>query len=75
MRRGAEAIVEACRTGATLCKHLHKKPNGETELHFFLTTGKLCSAAAATEAIKSGLLVPSGDGLLDETTSQTWRVK
>lgn len=56
-----------------LCKHLHHKETGETEVAFhFEPSGKRCGPKSAQAAIKSGLLVPGNDGLFSAETSQTW---
>lgn len=66
------AIADKCRGGQTLCKHLHQKDTGETEvLFFFEPSGKRCGPKRALRAIALGIVTPQGDGLFAET-SQTF---
>jgi hypothetical protein len=72
----AAGIVDECRRGAKLCRYLHKKRGGETEVRWFLfPSGRTCSAIYAHAAISSGHLQPQRDDLFGDEFSQTWAHK
>jgi hypothetical protein len=72
-----QAIIATMRkTGEKLCKHLHHKETGETEINFFFEpSGKRCGPRSAAQATETEFLILSGDGLLGADTSQTWTAR
>jgi hypothetical protein len=66
-------ILECCRNGERLCKTLHLKRSGETEItHCLETSGAHVSRSQAEALLRSGLFVPAGDGFFTSELSQTW---
>ena len=73
MQKRIQAIVDRCQRGERLRKALSLNEAGKTEITFwFDPSQKRCGPKSAAAAIKSGLLVPAGDGLLGPESSQTW---
>lgn len=66
-------VIDRVRDGGKLCKFLRPVNGLEDDTQFFIEPqGRRVPAKSAQEAIKSGLLRPTGDGLFGEETSQTW---
>lgn len=69
----AERIAEQCRSGKTLHCYNRQTETGSTEIVYFLEPGgRQVGAKSALNAIRHGLLIPSGDGLFGAESSQTW---
>ncbi|MET7242466.1 hypothetical protein ABZT49_03800 [Methylobacterium sp. EM32] len=65
-------IVERCRAGQTLCL-AHRVREIGPPLCWFEPSGRPTRHRSALDAIASGHLVPSTDGLFGEDTAQTWQ--
>lgn len=66
-------VIDAARNGKKLCKTLRKTAEGKTDVEFSLEpVARRVPLKDAQEAIASALLVPTGDGLFGDETSQTW---
>lgn len=69
----AERIAAQCRSGKTLCRYNRQTETGSVETVYFLEPGgRRVGAKSAQNAIRHGLLIPSGDGLFGAESSQTW---
>lgn len=65
-------IVERCRSGQTLCLG-HRVREIGPPLCWFEPSGRSTRHRSALDAIASGHLVPSADGLFGQESAQTWR--
>lgn len=55
-----------------LCKSLHHKESGQTEVTYhFEPVGRRCGPKSAMVAVEGGFLLPNNDGLF-AVTDQTW---
>lgn len=71
--RSVRLAILTMRGGQRLCKRLHLKQSGETEVSFtFEPSGKRCRADTAAAAIKTPFVRPLGDGLFEPEFSQTF---
>jgi hypothetical protein len=70
----AQLILDQCREkGQRLCKSFHLKSGGAVETCYLLEpSGKRVTPKSAEEAIGTGFLVPTNDGLFGGSDSQTW---
>jgi tellurite resistance protein len=68
-------IIDQCKDNEErLCKSFRMKNNGQVEISYLLEpSGQPVTVKTAEEAIKTGLLVASNDGLFDAASSQSWR--
>lgn len=71
----ARRVIEQCREGELLCRYIRRGAE-ETETRFAYEmhpSSRVVGVKSARQAIESGFLVPQGDGLFGDDTSQTWR--
>lgn len=71
-------VINTVRRGQRLTKSLRLKETGDlaTQITFaFEPSGRRAGLKSSQEAIASGFLLPMGDGLLGDDSSQTWRAK
>ena len=67
-------VIERCRSGERLCIQHRVKDTGEPEvLAYFEPSGKGTGAKSALNAISTEFMIPMGDGLFGDASSQTWR--
>lgn len=67
------ALLYNLRNGRKLCKSLRLKDGGLTEvIYAYEPGGKTVGIKTAELAIRNGHVVPCGDGLFGNDTSQTW---
>jgi hypothetical protein len=72
-KRVQSIILTMRQEKCVLCKHLHHKETGDTEVTFYFEPGgKRCGPKSAALATESGFLTPNEDGLFGGNTSQTW---
>ena len=68
------AVLANLRQGKKLCKSLRMKESGVTEVIYAYEpgNGRPLGVKTIELCIKDGHIVPAGDGLFGDETSQTW---
>jgi hypothetical protein len=69
-------IINRCRTGQRLTKTLWTSAGGVPHVAFHLEpSGAHVTEYQALSLLDRGLFEPTGDGLFEAGTSQTWKLK
>lgn len=66
-------VLATMQAGKKLCKSLRMKESGTTEVVYgYEPRGRRVGIKMAELAIRDGHVIPAGDGLFGDETSQTW---